>query len=79
MKHAKNDMAHQHLAAQLKEHSIRRAYYALVQGIGCSAKVSNPPSKIFDRRCPLPSGTSLVISASHVFDTKAKSLLGFIA
>lgn len=30
---AKNDMAHQHLAAQLKEHSIRRAYYALVQGI----------------------------------------------
>lgn len=30
---AKNDIAHQHLAAQLKEHSIRRAYYALVQGI----------------------------------------------
>ncbi len=30
---AKNDMAHQHLAAQLKEHSIKRAYYALVQGV----------------------------------------------
>jgi 23S rRNA pseudouridine1911/1915/1917 synthase len=30
---AKNDLAHQHLAAQLKEHSIRRAYYALVQGV----------------------------------------------
>lgn len=30
---AKNDLAHQHLAAQLKEHSIKRAYYALVQGI----------------------------------------------
>lgn len=30
---AKNDLAHQHLAAQLKAHSIRRAYYALVQGI----------------------------------------------
>lgn len=30
---AKNDMAHQHLAAQLKEHSTKRAYYALVQGV----------------------------------------------
>ncbi|MBR4944601.1 MAG: RluA family pseudouridine synthase [Peptococcaceae bacterium] len=30
---AKNDLAHQHLAAQLKDHSIRRAYYALVQGV----------------------------------------------
>lgn len=30
---AKNDLAHQHLAAQLKEHSIKRAYYALVQGV----------------------------------------------
>ncbi len=30
---AKNDTAHQHLAAQLKEHSIQRAYYALVQGV----------------------------------------------
>ena len=30
---AKNDMAHQHPAAQLKEHSIKRAYYALVQGV----------------------------------------------
>ncbi len=30
---AKNDLAHQHLADQLKEHSIRRAYYALVQGV----------------------------------------------
>lgn len=30
---AKNDLAHQHLAAQLKAHSIRRAYYALVQGV----------------------------------------------
>ena len=30
---AKNDIAHQHLAAQLKEHSIKRAYYALVQGV----------------------------------------------
>ncbi len=30
---AKNDMAHQHLAEQLKEHSIKRAYYALVQGV----------------------------------------------
>ncbi|MBR6756316.1 MAG: RluA family pseudouridine synthase [Peptococcaceae bacterium] len=30
---AKNDAAHQHLAAQLKEHSITRAYYALVQGV----------------------------------------------
>ncbi len=30
---AKNDMAHQHLAQQLKEHSIKRAYYALVQGV----------------------------------------------
>ncbi len=30
---AKNDLAHQSLAAQLKEHSIKRAYYALVQGV----------------------------------------------
>ena len=30
---AKNDSAHRALAAQLKEHSIRRAYYALVQGV----------------------------------------------
>ena len=30
---AKNDLAHQHLAEQLKEHSIKRAYYALVQGV----------------------------------------------
>lgn len=30
---AKNDLAHQHLTAQLKEHSIKRAYYALVQGV----------------------------------------------
>lgn len=30
---AKNDMAHQHLATQLKEHSTKRAYYALVQGV----------------------------------------------
>ena len=30
---AKNDLAHQHLAAQLKSHSIKRAYYALVQGV----------------------------------------------
>ena len=30
---AKNDLAHQHLAAQLKEDSIKRAYYALVQGV----------------------------------------------
>lgn len=30
---AKNDLAHQGLAAQLKEHSIKRAYYALVQGV----------------------------------------------
>lgn len=30
---AKNDLAHQHLAAQLKAHSIKRAYYALVQGV----------------------------------------------
>ena len=30
---AKNDMAHQSLAAQLEEHSVERAYIALVQGI----------------------------------------------
>ena len=30
---AKNDLAHQHLAEQLKAHSIKRAYYALVQGV----------------------------------------------
>lgn len=30
---AKNDLAHQHLATQLKEHRMQRAYYALVQGI----------------------------------------------
>lgn len=30
---AKNDLAHQHLAAQLKEHNMKRAYYALVQGV----------------------------------------------
>lgn len=30
---AKNDMAHQQLAAQLKAHSIIRAYYALTQGV----------------------------------------------
>ncbi len=29
---AKNDMAHQHLAAQIKEHSLTRAYQALVHG-----------------------------------------------
>lgn len=29
---AKNDMAHQHLAAQIKEHSLTRAYLALVHG-----------------------------------------------
>ena len=30
---ATNDLAHQHLAEQLKAHSIKRAYYALVQGV----------------------------------------------
>ena len=30
---AKNDLAHQHLAEQLKAHSIKRANYALVQGV----------------------------------------------
>ena len=30
---AKNDLAHQHLAEQLKAHSIKRAYYELVQGV----------------------------------------------
>lgn len=30
---AKNDLAHQHLAEQLKTHSTKRAYYALVQGV----------------------------------------------
>lgn len=30
---AKNDEAHRSLAAQLKEHSVKRAYYALVHGI----------------------------------------------
>ncbi len=30
---AKNDLAHQSLAAQLKEHSVERAYMALVQGV----------------------------------------------
>ncbi|SHJ60410.1 ribosomal large subunit pseudouridine synthase D [Clostridium cavendishii DSM 21758] len=29
---AKNDNAHNHLAAQFKEHSIKREYYALVEG-----------------------------------------------
>lgn len=30
---AKNDEAHQSLAAQLKEHSVKRAYYALTHGV----------------------------------------------
>lgn len=30
---AKNDEAHRSLAAQLKEHSVKRAYYALVHGV----------------------------------------------
>ena len=38
---AKNDMAHNHLAAQLKEHSTKRAYYALVQGV-----ISEPAGQI---------------------------------
>lgn len=38
---AKNDMAHAHLAAQLKEHSTKRAYYALVQGL-----ISEPAGEI---------------------------------
>ena len=29
----KNDFAHQHIAAQLKEHSIRRIYHAIVHGV----------------------------------------------
>ncbi len=29
----KNDFVHQHLAEQLKEHSIRRIYYAIVHGV----------------------------------------------
>lgn len=30
---AKNDFAHQHLAQQLKEHTVERAYWALCQGV----------------------------------------------
>ncbi len=29
----KNDMAHHHIAAQLKEHSVRRIYHAIVYGV----------------------------------------------
>ncbi len=29
----KNDMAHNHIAAQLKEHSIKRKYFAIVHGV----------------------------------------------
>ncbi len=32
---AKNDLAHQKLSAQLAEHSIERAYYAIVYGVPC--------------------------------------------
>lgn len=35
---AKNDLAHEHLAGQLKEHTVRRGYVALIHGVPASER-----------------------------------------